>query len=111
VVNVCTQSWVVQEGLRRRSLPLEFGYIRSILDTSRSRCHFFGVTAFDITKLSPQERLDLIGRRRDSLDSEDVRLTPAQQSELDRRLATLDEGIKAGSTWEQIEAEFDRRYP
>jgi putative addiction module component (TIGR02574 family) len=45
------------------------------------------------------------------LDSEDGRLTPAQQSELDRRLATLDEDIKAGSTWEQIEAELDRRYP
>jgi putative addiction module component (TIGR02574 family) len=70
----------------------------SILDTSRSRCHFFGMTAIDITKLSPQERLDLIGRLWDSLDSEEVRLTPAQQSELDRRLATLDEDIKAGST-------------
>ena len=65
------------------------------------------MTAIDITKLSPQERLDLIGRL---WDSEDVRLTPAQQSELDRRLATLDEDIKAGSTWEQIETELDRRY-
>jgi hypothetical protein len=35
----------------------------------------------DITRLSPQERL-----------------------------ATLDEDIKAGSTWEGIEAELDRRY-
>ena len=69
------------------------------------------MTAIDIAKLSPQERLELIGRLWDSLDSEDVRLTPAQQSELDRRLATLDEDIKAGSTWEQIEAELDRRYP
>ena len=69
------------------------------------------MAVIDITKLSPQEQLDLIGRLWGSLDSEDVRLTPAQQAELDRRLAALDEDIKAGSTWEQIEAELDRRYP
>jgi putative addiction module component (TIGR02574 family) len=44
------------------------------------------------------------GQRRRAADT-------TQQSELDRRLATLDEDIKAGSTWEQIEAELDRRYP
>jgi putative addiction module component (TIGR02574 family) len=68
------------------------------------------MTAIDITRLSPQERLDLIGRLWDSLDAEDVPLTPAQEAELERRLATLDEDIKAGSTWEEIEAELDRRY-
>jgi putative addiction module component (TIGR02574 family) len=69
------------------------------------------MTTIDIFSLSPQERLELIGRLWDSLDSEDVRLTPAQEAELDRRLATLDEDIKAGSTWEQIDAELDRSYP
>jgi putative addiction module component (TIGR02574 family) len=64
----------------------------------------------DITRLSPQERLDLIGRLWDSLDAEDIHLTPAQEAELDRRLATFDEDIKAGSTWEKIDAELDRRY-
>ncbi len=64
----------------------------------------------DITQLSPQERLDLIARLWDSLEAEDVRLTPAQEAELERRLATLDEDIETGSTWEQIEAEIDRRY-
>jgi putative addiction module component (TIGR02574 family) len=64
----------------------------------------------DITQLSPQERLDLIARLWDSLEAEDVRLTPAQEAELERRLATLDEDIETGSTWEQIEAELDRRY-
>jgi putative addiction module component (TIGR02574 family) len=68
------------------------------------------MTAIDITRLSPQERLDLIGRLWDSLDAEDVPLTPAQEAELERRLGTLDEDIKAGSTWEEIEAELDRRY-
>jgi putative addiction module component (TIGR02574 family) len=41
---------------------------------------------------------------------EPVQLTPAQEAELRRRLATLDDDIEAGSTWEQIEAELDRRF-
>jgi putative addiction module component (TIGR02574 family) len=65
----------------------------------------------DITRMSPQERLDLIGRLWDSLDAEDVHLTAAQEAELDRRLATFDEDVKTGSTWEKIDAELDRRYP
>jgi putative addiction module component (TIGR02574 family) len=69
------------------------------------------MTIIDIARLSPQERLELIGRLWDSLDADDMRLTPAQEAELERRLATLDEDIKAGSTWEQIDAELDRRYP
>jgi putative addiction module component (TIGR02574 family) len=69
------------------------------------------MATIDISSLSPQERLDLIGRLWNSLDAEDVRLTPAQEAELERRLATLDADIKAGSTWEEIEAELDRRHP
>lgn len=42
-------------------------------------------------------------------DPVDTGLTPAQEAELERRLATLDEDIKSGSTWEQIEAEIDHR--
>jgi putative addiction module component (TIGR02574 family) len=83
----------------------------SLLDTSKPQCHLFKMTTIDISNLSPAERLELIGRLWDSLDSEDVRLTPAQEAELDRRLATLDEDIKTGSTWEKIDAELDRRYP
>ena len=43
--------------------------------------------------------------------NKDAHLTPAQEAELDRRLATLDEDIKAGSTWDEIDAELDHRYP
>jgi putative addiction module component (TIGR02574 family) len=68
------------------------------------------MTNLDIASLSPQERLELIGRLWDSLDAGDVRLTPAQEAELDRRLSTLDEDVKAGSTWEHLDAELDRRY-
>ena len=48
------------------------------------------MTMIDIDHLSPQERLELIGRLWDSLDDEDVPLTPEQEAELDRRLATAD---------------------
>jgi putative addiction module component (TIGR02574 family) len=69
------------------------------------------MTSIDIARLSPQERLELIAKLWDSLEADDIKLTPAQEAELERRLATLDEDIKSGSTWEQIEAELDRRYP
>ena len=69
------------------------------------------MTSIDIARLSPQERLELIAKLWDSLEADDIKLTLAQEAELERRLATLDEDIKSGSTWEQIEAELDRRYP
>lgn len=48
-----------------------------------------------LTHLSAQERLDLIGQLWDSLEDDNVSLTPAQRAELDRRLAALDEGGEA----------------
>jgi putative addiction module component (TIGR02574 family) len=63
----------------------------------------------DITRLSPQERLDLIGELWDSLADKDVRLTPAQDAELARRMATFDDDAKAAVSFEDIEAELDRR--
>jgi len=46
--------------------------------------------AFDMTRLTPRERLDLIGELWDSLAPADVRLTPAQDAELGRRMATFE---------------------
>ncbi len=43
----------------------------------------------DIARLSPQQRLDLIGELWDSLASEGVSLTPAQEAELARRAAAF----------------------
>ena len=48
------------------------------------------MATLDISRLTPKERLDLIGELWDSLSATDVRLTPAQEAELDRRLATFD---------------------
>jgi putative addiction module component (TIGR02574 family) len=65
--------------------------------------------ALDITRLSPKERLDLIGELWDSLAPEDVRLTPAQDAELARRITTFETDAKAAVPWPEIEAELDRR--
>jgi putative addiction module component (TIGR02574 family) len=48
------------------------------------------VGTLDIARLTPQERLDLIGELWDSLAAEDVPLTPAQEAELARRAAAFD---------------------
>ena len=45
--------------------------------------------AFDIDRLTPAERLDLIERLWDSFSGEDVPVTEAQREELERRLDAL----------------------
>lgn len=65
--------------------------------------------ALDIEKMTPRERLDLIGELWDSLAPEDVRLTPAQDVELARRMATFEADAKIAVPWQSIEAELDGR--
>ncbi|MDE2377477.1 addiction module protein [Bradyrhizobium sp.] len=67
------------------------------------------MAALDISRLTPKERLDLIGELWDSLSAADVRLSPAQEVELDRRLATFDADRREAIPWEDIDAELDRR--
>ncbi|MCP3439656.1 addiction module protein [Bradyrhizobium sp. CCGUVB14] len=67
------------------------------------------MATLDISRLTPKERLDLIGELWDSLSTTEVLLTPAQEAELDRRLATFDADRREAIPWEDIEAELDRR--
>lgn len=67
------------------------------------------IANLDITRLSPQERLALIGELWDSLAPEDVRLTPAQDAELARRMATFEADAKTAKPWSEIEVELDRQ--
>jgi putative addiction module component (TIGR02574 family) len=46
----------------------------------------FGMSPVDIAKMTPRERLDLIGALWDSLNDADVTLTEAQEAELARRM-------------------------
>jgi putative addiction module component (TIGR02574 family) len=64
-----------------------------------------------LSRLTPPERLTLISQLWDSLDNEQLPLTAAQQMELDYRLETLDEDRSAGTTWEALKAELERRCP
>jgi putative addiction module component (TIGR02574 family) len=64
------------------------------------------MTTIDIERLSPQERLDLIGRLWDSLDADDLPLTNAQEAELDRRLTTADADLADSVAWEALRAEL-----
>jgi putative addiction module component (TIGR02574 family) len=52
--------------------------------------------AFDFTKLSPEERLDLIGEIWDRLENEQPPISPELQAELDRRLAELEQNPSEG---------------
>jgi len=49
--------------------------------------------------MSPPERLALIADLWDSLERDQLPLTEARQTELDRRLAPIDEDRAVGITW------------
>jgi putative addiction module component (TIGR02574 family) len=62
-----------------------------------------GDPAFDITGLTPDERLELIEHLWDSLTPQDVPLTEAQQEELQRRLERLERDGVSGRPWDEVE--------
>lgn len=62
-----------------------------------------------VNHLSSQERLALIGELWDSLDEAEVTVTPAQQAELESRLATLAADREAAVTWEDLRTELRQR--
>jgi putative addiction module component (TIGR02574 family) len=63
----------------------------------------------ELARLSPEERLALIGQLWDSLRDAEVPLPEAQQAELSRRLSSLDQDRTQAVTWEQLRAELARR--
>jgi len=69
------------------------------------------LTEDEIGRLSPAERLDLIGQLWDSLEEDQVPLTDAQRTQLNRRLASLDTDRSEGVTWAELKAELERRCP
>jgi putative addiction module component (TIGR02574 family) len=69
------------------------------------------LTHDQIARLTPDERLVLIAQLWDSLDDHQVQLTPAQQVELERRLATLDHDRSQSVTWETLKEQLEQRCP
>ena len=69
------------------------------------------LTSDEIVRLSPPERLALIAQLWDSLEQHQLPLSQAQQIELDRRLASLDQDRRQGVTWAALKAELEQRCP
>ena len=67
------------------------------------------LTPEDINRMTPAERLSLIGDLWDSLGDADVPLLPAQRTELERRLARFDEEAARAITWDQFKAKLAKR--
>lgn len=65
----------------------------------------------EIARLSPDERLALIAQLWDSLDEDRIPITAAQQDELRRRLAVLEDNRVEGINWESLQAELERCCP
>jgi putative addiction module component (TIGR02574 family) len=63
----------------------------------------------ELSRLTPPERLALISELWDSLESDQLPLTAAQRTELDRRLETLDDDRRQGISWPALKAELERR--
>jgi putative addiction module component (TIGR02574 family) len=62
----------------------------------------------ELARLSPEERLALIGDLWDSLRDEDVPLPQGQKVELARRLSTLEQDRSQAVSWEQLRAVMSR---
>jgi putative addiction module component (TIGR02574 family) len=65
----------------------------------------------ELERLTPPERLALISQLWDSLEDDQLPLTAAQRTELDCRLATLDQDQRDGITWTALKTELERRCP
>ena len=69
------------------------------------------LTSAEIVSLSPPERLALIAQLWDSLEQRELPLSQAQESELESRLATLEQDRHQGVTWAALKAELEPRCP
>jgi putative addiction module component (TIGR02574 family) len=67
------------------------------------------MATIELSHLSPQERLDLIGQLWESLSQDTVPVTQAQKIEIKRRLATLDQDVEQGRDADDIIADLRRR--
>ena len=69
------------------------------------------LTSAEIVSLSPPERLALIAQLWDSLEQHQLPLSQAQEIELERRLATLEQDRHRSVTWAALKAELEQRCP
>ncbi len=70
----------------------------------RPQAYTVSMAAIDISILSPEERLELLGQLWQSLAAtpDAIPLTDAQREELDRRLDDLEQEGPVGISWEEV---------
>jgi putative addiction module component (TIGR02574 family) len=69
------------------------------------------LTSEEIARLSPPERLALIGDLWDSLTDAELPVSPAQRVELERRLDSFERDRAPSKTWQQLKAALATRAP
>lgn len=69
------------------------------------------LTRDEIIKLSPPERLALIGDLWDSIADAELPTLSPQRRELERRLASFDQDLPQAVSWEQLKVELAARTP
>ncbi|WP_119678465.1 addiction module protein [Indioceanicola profundi] len=63
----------------------------------------------DFSHLTPQQRLQLIGELWESLEKDRLSLTDAQAAELEHRMELAESGQTDWFTWDELEADLERR--
>jgi putative addiction module component (TIGR02574 family) len=69
------------------------------------------LSAEQIAGLSAEERLTLIETLWDSLEQDDVPITPAQAAELDRRDQTYEQDAANAQPWDAVRRRIERSLP
>ena len=64
-----------------------------------------------IAQLTPEQRLALIEVLWDSLEQDDLPVTPAQAAELDRRMATYELDAAKAQPWDTVRKRIERNLP
>lgn len=70
-----------------------------------------GKPAVDVSKLTTDEKFDLIDDLWRSLSANELTMTPALRAELDRRLERLDREGPVGVAWEEVDSELSGDEP
>ena len=64
-----------------------------------------------IARLTPQQCLALIEALWDSLEQDDLPVTPAQAAELDRRAQTYEQDTAKAQPWDAVRTRIERNLP
>jgi len=69
------------------------------------------LSAEQIAKLTPEQRIALIEVLWDSLEEHELPITPAQAAELDRRMATFEQDAAEAQPWDVVRQRIERNLP